>query len=298
MWIFTGCCLLCCLLGAGFVAILPADSRRRTQSPQRVRPLLVGCATASRVSRGRDGTEPAESGDRSRPDTLGPRGPPPTGEWRNGIRRGLKSPGAQARLRVRVPPRPHALRDARGVTARRRSCPRAPLARRDPLGDDPPSVPSEPAPRMPESSSVSGASPFPPHAVPPAPARAPDPHLALPAEPPRRADVARVFLAAFAILAMLAWPRDLFDADEGRYAAVALDMLRSGDFITPREDGMRFLDKPPLVYWAAAASMEAFGPTPFSARIPCLAAGAALAAVVFLFGAAWTGSRRAGWAGA
>src|SRR5258708_36895651 len=75
-------------------------------------------------------------------------------------------------------------------------------------------------------------------------------------------------------------------------------MERTGDFVTPREDGMRFMDKPPLLYWGEVAAFRAFGPTPFSARFPTLVAGAALAAFAFLFGGAWTGSRRAAWAGA
>jgi 4-amino-4-deoxy-L-arabinose transferase-like glycosyltransferase len=126
----------------------------------------------------------------------------------------------------------------------------------------------------------------------------PPPSPSLADAPPRRGDAARVFLTALAVFCAFAWVRDLFDADEARYSAVALDMLRSGDFVTPTENGMRFLDKPPLVYWGAAATMEALGPTPFAARLPCIAAGATLSALVFLFAAAWTGKRRAGWAAA
>ncbi len=103
------------------------------------------------------------------------------------------------------------------------------------------------------------------------------------------------FAAAFAVLAAFAWVRDLWDADEGRYAAVALDMARTGDFVTPTEDGMRFLDKPPLVYWAENAAFGALGATPFAARLPCLVAGALWCSLAFLFGAAWAGSRRVGW---
>src|SRR5688572_15862213 len=69
--------------------------------------------------------------------------------------------------------------------------------------------------------------------------------------PARRGDAWRAFGGALIVFVALAWVRDLWDADEGRYAAVALDMRRSGDFVTPRENGMRFVDKPPLVYWAA-----------------------------------------------
>lgn len=113
-----------------------------------------------------------------------------------------------------------------------------------------------------------------------------------PAAPPRRGDLVLAFLAALVLLASFAGARDLWDADEGRYASVALDMARAGDLVTPRENGLRFLDKPPLLYWAEIASSGVLGPTPFAARLPCVVAGAALAAFAFLFAAAWTGSRR------
>src|SRR5438552_276289 len=128
-----------------------------------------------------------------------------------------------------------------------------------------------------------------PPAVDERPSREPAPPP-LPAAP-RRGDAWIAFFLAFLALSAFAWVRDLWDADEGRYAAVALDMLRTGDFVTPREDHMRFLDKPPLVYWAEDAAFTIFGATPFSARLPCLLSGAAMAAFVFLLAAAWTGDR-------
>src|SRR4051794_21568336 len=56
-------------------------------------------------------------------------------------------------------------------------------------------------------------------------------------------------LAAVAILAWLAataWARPLWLPDEGRYVGVAWEMLRSGDWLTPRLDGLPFFHKPPL----------------------------------------------------
>lgn len=51
----------------------------------------------------------------------------------------------------------------------------------------------------------------------------------------------------------------LFTPDEGRYAEVAREMLASNDFITPRVNGIAFLDKPILYYWLQAAAMATFG---------------------------------------
>lgn len=131
----------------------------------------------------------------------------------------------------------------------------------------------------------------------PAPAASPPP-TPLPPPPPRPRDAAAAFLLAFALLVAFAGVRDLWDADEGRYGTVALDMTRSGDYLTPREHGLRFMDKPPLVYWMACGAYAVLGPTPLAARLPCIVAGATLALLGFLFAARLAGTRRAGFAAA
>ena len=67
------------------------------------------------------------------------------------------------------------------------------------------------------------------------------------------------FLAFVLILYCFAFQgsRGLFDPDEGRYSAVALQMLKSGDWLVPRYRGEPFYDKPALTYWAIAASYGA-----------------------------------------
>lgn len=119
-----------------------------------------------------------------------------------------------------------------------------------------------------------------------------------PGEAPFRRDPLAAFLVAFVLLAALAGVRDLWDADEGRYASVAADMARTGDYVTPRENGLRFVDKPPLVYWMADGAYVLLGRTPFAARLPCILSGAGLALAAFLFGFAWTGRRGVAWCGA
>lgn len=66
----------------------------------------------------------------------------------------------------------------------------------------------------------------------------------------------------------------LVTPDEPRYAAIARDMARSGDWITPRLWGEPWFEKPPLYYWLAAIFMRLTGPSEISARLPsaCLAA--------------------------
>lgn len=64
----------------------------------------------------------------------------------------------------------------------------------------------------------------------------------------------------------LGW-RDLITPDEGRYAELALGMFRSGDWITPRLNGILYFQKPPLQYWATALAYGVFGVNEFSARL-------------------------------
>jgi hypothetical protein len=51
----------------------------------------------------------------------------------------------------------------------------------------------------------------------------------------------------------------LFTPDEGRYSEVAREMIVTHDFITPRLNGVVFLDKPILYYWLQASAMKMFG---------------------------------------
>jgi len=59
--------------------------------------------------------------------------------------------------------------------------------------------------------------------------------------------------------------------DEGRYAEIPREMLATGDWITPRLDGVNYFEKPPLVYWVTAASEVVFGPNEWAVRaVPVL----------------------------
>ena len=58
----------------------------------------------------------------------------------------------------------------------------------------------------------------------------------------------------------------LFTPDEGRYSEVAREMLATGDYVTPRVNGVAFLDKPVLYYWLQAAAMWAFGVNEWAIR--------------------------------
>ncbi len=53
--------------------------------------------------------------------------------------------------------------------------------------------------------------------------------------------------------------RALWSPDEGRYSEVAREMVVSGDYVTPRLDGVKFFKKPPFFYWLETLSIRAFG---------------------------------------
>jgi 4-amino-4-deoxy-L-arabinose transferase-like glycosyltransferase len=62
--------------------------------------------------------------------------------------------------------------------------------------------------------------------------------------------------------------RAVIDYDEGYYSQVAQQMIVRGDWVTPYANGVRFLEKPPLMYWITAASMRVFGINEFALRLP------------------------------
>jgi 4-amino-4-deoxy-L-arabinose transferase-like glycosyltransferase len=78
--------------------------------------------------------------------------------------------------------------------------------------------------------------------------------------------------------------RALLDPDEGRYAEIPHEMLVSGDWITPRFDDLKYFEKPPLQYWATAATYAVAGVQPWSARL--WAVGLAFACLPLVY--AWS----------
>lgn len=74
--------------------------------------------------------------------------------------------------------------------------------------------------------------------------------------------------------------RPLLNPDEGRYAEIAREMWVSGDWVTPRLNGIKYFEKPPLQYWMTAIAYQMFGLNEFAARFwtgLCGAAGMLLA---------------------
>ena len=61
----------------------------------------------------------------------------------------------------------------------------------------------------------------------------------------------------------------MWGPDEGRYSNIALEMVHSGDWLTPkRHPEHTHFAKPPLTYWAIAASVSVFGEHEAALRLP------------------------------
>ncbi len=81
------------------------------------------------------------------------------------------------------------------------------------------------------------------------------------------------FLAIVLLAIVLAFSfmgsRSLWEPDEGRYTNVAMTIVDSNEWITLRRhpDSLHFT-KPPLTYWAMAASLDTLGYKHWAARLP------------------------------
>ena len=88
--------------------------------------------------------------------------------------------------------------------------------------------------------------------------------------------------------------RPLFNPDEGRYAEIPREMLQGGDWVIPHLNGLDYIEKPPLQYWATAATYRMLGVSEFSARLyTALTALATVALIGFLAARLWGSG--AGW---
>jgi hypothetical protein len=76
-------------------------------------------------------------------------------------------------------------------------------------------------------------------------------------------------------------------------AQIARNMLTSGDWVTARLDGVAYLEKAPLIYWAIALCYKLCGVSDWAARIPVALSSMALCWLTAAFGA-WAFGRRAG----
>jgi 4-amino-4-deoxy-L-arabinose transferase len=77
--------------------------------------------------------------------------------------------------------------------------------------------------------------------------------------------------------------RPLVAPDETRYGEIPREMLASGDWIVPRLNGLRYFEKPPLVYWLNATAIRLFGENEFAIRLPSALAVGFTAILLFIW---------------
>jgi 4-amino-4-deoxy-L-arabinose transferase-like glycosyltransferase len=78
----------------------------------------------------------------------------------------------------------------------------------------------------------------------------------------------------------------LLDDADSVHAEVAREMVEQHDWITLHADGIRYLEKAPLMYWSMAASFTVFGPEDWAARLPLAFYALALFLTIY-----WSGPR-------
>jgi 4-amino-4-deoxy-L-arabinose transferase-like glycosyltransferase len=83
----------------------------------------------------------------------------------------------------------------------------------------------------------------------------------------------------------------LGEPDEGRNAEVGREMLETKDFVTPHLNGAVYLDKPPVFFWAVAASVALLGVNETAARLPSALSAVAGIVITVWFARRWFGER-------
>jgi 4-amino-4-deoxy-L-arabinose transferase-like glycosyltransferase len=106
--------------------------------------------------------------------------------------------------------------------------------------------------------------------------------------------LALLIALAFALTVGTAGWGSLYNETDGQYGGAAKVMVRNGSWLIPENDGIPRLVKPPLLYWALAASMKVFGVNEFAARLPNALAVVAWVVITFLIGREMGGISR-GW---
>jgi len=106
--------------------------------------------------------------------------------------------------------------------------------------------------------------------------------------------ISRLLLAVLAFAAIAVgidtMQRPLANPDEGRYSEISREMAATGDWVTPRLNGLKYFEKPPLQYWASALSFRLFGENEYTARLYIALSGfATIALLGFLGKRLWGG---------
>lgn len=98
-----------------------------------------------------------------------------------------------------------------------------------------------------------------------------------------RAAVVLLVLVTLIIYLGSAWTPALLDDCDAGHAEIAKEILERGDWVTFYMNGVRHMEKPPLLFWSGAIAYKLLGVNAVAARLPLIAAvlGAVLLAAAF-----------------
>ncbi len=82
-----------------------------------------------------------------------------------------------------------------------------------------------------------------------------------------RRDLALLFLAIGSLFAIGLGALPFIAPSEARYIEIPRQMVTTGDWLTPRINGVPYFEKPPLFYWMQAASLSLLGISEISGRL-------------------------------
>ena len=100
----------------------------------------------------------------------------------------------------------------------------------------------------------------------------------------RRDQILVVLFASLVFFGCMFSPPHLMDDVDATQAQIARDMITSGDWVTPHLDGVKYMEKSPLKYWAIAVTYKIVGVHDWAARFPIALSAVLLCWLVACFG--------------
>ena len=105
--------------------------------------------------------------------------------------------------------------------------------------------------------------------------------------------IALLLTSTFIIFTVTSFKPSLLDDADATHAEAAKEIIERGDWVTLHVNGVRYLEKAPMLYWLVAASFRVFGFNAFAVKFPITLAIVALAFAAYRFGR-WAYSEKAG----
>ena len=115
--------------------------------------------------------------------------------------------------------------------------------------------------------------------------------IALPGKNYRFISILLIFLLWIAIYFAGMFTPPLMDDVDTIHAEAAREMVLRHDWVTLYTDGIRYLEKAPLMYWGVAASYKIFGVSDWSTRLPLMLGALGLMLATYMLGKRAYGER-------